>query len=102
MRYLRDILNALRAGCLQTGRFSLYGSSVRGTWRGLLVGDPEGYERRALGTGSSLYGGSAGATCGWAHLLGLKDMAEGALEMVCLSPWELCEGNLVVAPSRGP
>ena len=81
---------------------SLYGSSVRETWRGVLVGDPEGYERRALGTGSSLYGGSAGATCGWAHLLGLKDMAEGALEMVCLSPWELCEGNLVVAPSRGP
>jgi hypothetical protein len=21
-------------------------------------------------------------------------MAEGALEMECLSPWELCEGNL--------
>jgi len=29
-------------------------------------------------------------------------MAEGALEMECLSPWELCEGNLKGAPSRGP
>jgi len=31
---------------------------------------------------------------GWAHLLGLQDMAEGVLGMECLSPWELCEGNL--------
>ena len=36
------------------------------------------------------------------HLMGLKDMAEAALEMVCLSPWELCEGNLEGASSRGP
>jgi len=28
------------------------------------VGDPEGYERRALGTGTTLYGGSVGATWG--------------------------------------
>jgi hypothetical protein len=28
-------------------------------------------------------------------------MAEEALEMECLSPWELCEGNLEGAPSRG-
>jgi hypothetical protein len=31
---------------------------------------------------------------GWAHLPGLRDMAEGALGMECLSPWGLCEGNL--------
>ena len=43
---------------------SLYGSSVRVTKRGLLVGDPEGYERRALGTGTSVYGGSVGAIWG--------------------------------------
>jgi hypothetical protein len=29
-------------------------------------------------------------------------MAERALEMECLSPWELCEGNLEGTPSRGP
>jgi hypothetical protein len=39
---------------------------------------------------------------GWAHLLGLQDMAEGVLGMECLSPWELCEGNLEGAPSRRP
>jgi len=70
---------------------------------GLLVGDPEGYERRALGTGTSLYGGSVGATWGGLIDWDFQDMAEGALEMECLSPWELCEGNLEGgAPSRGP
>jgi len=29
-------------------------------------------------------------------------MAEGALMMECLSPWELCEENLEGAPFRGP
>ena len=74
---------------------------------GLLVGDPEGYERRALGTGTSLLcmsciWGLCWGNLGWAHLLGTQDMAEGALEMECLSQWELCEGNLEGAPSRGP
>jgi hypothetical protein len=32
-----------------------------GTWRGgSFVGGPEGYERKALGTGIFLYGGSVG------------------------------------------
>ena len=31
---------------------------------GLLVGDPKAYERRALGMGTSLYGGSVGTTWG--------------------------------------
>jgi hypothetical protein len=31
---------------------------------GLFVGNPKGYERRALRTGTSLYGGSVGATWG--------------------------------------
>jgi hypothetical protein len=35
-------------------------------------------------------------------VLGLQDMVEGALEMECLSPWELCGGNLEGAPSQGP
>jgi hypothetical protein len=29
-------------------------------------------------------------------------MAEGALEMECLSPWELCEGNLEGLPPGDP
>jgi hypothetical protein len=47
-------------------------------WGGLLVGDPEGYERRALGTGTSLYGGSVGTTCGgliyWDFKIWLKGL----------------------------
>ena len=39
----------------------LYGSSVRGIWRGgSFSRGPEGYERKALGMGISLYGGSVG------------------------------------------
>jgi hypothetical protein len=45
---------------------------------GLLVGDPKGYERRALGTGTSLYGGSVGATWGgliyWDFKIWLKGL----------------------------
>jgi hypothetical protein len=37
---------------------SLYGSSVKGTWReGSLAGDPEGYVENALETGSSFHRG---------------------------------------------
>jgi len=43
------------------GHLSLYGRSVRGTWRGgSFAKDPEGYERKALGMGISLRGGSVG------------------------------------------
>ena len=37
------------------------GAPFRGTWRGgSFVREPVGYERKALGTGISLYGGSVG------------------------------------------
>jgi len=40
-----------------------YGSSVRGTWRGgSFAKGPEGYERKGLGMGILLYGGSVGQT----------------------------------------
>ena len=39
-------------------RLTLYGSSVKGTWRkGSLAGDPEGYVEKALETGISFHGG---------------------------------------------
>jgi hypothetical protein len=45
---------------------------------GVLVGDLEGYERRALGTRTSLYGGSVGATWGgliyWDFMIWLKGL----------------------------
>jgi hypothetical protein len=44
---------------------TLLGKPVGGG--GLLVGDPEAYERRALGTGTTLYGDSVGAT--WSGFL---------------------------------
>jgi hypothetical protein len=52
MRYLRDILNALRAGgrVLCRGGVSLHGSSVRGTWRGgSLLGTPQVMKGRLYG-----------------------------------------------------
>ena len=43
------------------GGASLSMGAVRGTWRGgSFAGDPVGYERKALGTGISLHGGSVG------------------------------------------
>jgi len=80
MRYLRDILNALQAGGGSADGASLsMGASLGEPEGGLLVGDPEGYERRALGTGTSLYGGFVGATCDGLIYWDFQDMAEGAL-----------------------
>ena len=43
------------------GGISLYGSSVRGTCRrGYFAKGPDGYERKSLGMGISLHGGSTG------------------------------------------
>ena len=36
------------------------GSSVKGTWRGSLAGDPEGYAEKALETGISFHSGPIG------------------------------------------
>jgi hypothetical protein len=54
-------------GALQTVHLSLWELRSGNLEGGLLVGDPEGYERRALGMGTSLYGGSVGAT--WVRLI---------------------------------
>jgi len=83
---------------------SLYGSSVRGTWRGApFFGGPGGYARKALGTGISLYGGSVGQP-GMSSSTGDFDMwLKGALEAESLSLWELREGNLEGGlPCLGP
>jgi hypothetical protein len=67
MRYLRAILNALRAGRgggYADGASLSMGAPLGERGGGLLVGDPKHYECRALGTGTSLYGGSVGATWG--------------------------------------
>ena len=43
------------------GRVSLYGCSVKGTWReGSLVADPGGYVEKALEMGISFHRGPAG------------------------------------------
>jgi len=66
-----------------------------------------------LGTSNIMKGGSRDGnlsiwglcwgSLGWAHLLGLRDMAEGVLGMESLSLWELCEGNLEGGlPPRNP
>jgi len=69
---------------------------------GAPLGEPGG--GCLLGTSNIMKGGSRDGnlsiwglcwgSLGWAHLLGLRDMAEGVLGMEYLSPWEFCEGNL--------
>ena len=72
---------------------SLYGSSVRGTWRGARCWGPRRLRKDGSMEGNLSIWGLCWVNLGWAHLLGLQDMAEGALEMVCLSPWELWKGT---------
>jgi hypothetical protein len=55
---------------------------------------PKGYERKALGMGISLQGGSVGQTGVGSFTRDLEIWLKGALEVECLSLWELCEGNL--------
>jgi hypothetical protein len=64
---------------------SLYGSSVRGTWReGSFVGDPVGYERKALEMGTCLHGAQLG-NLEWAHLTRTEIWLRGAVEVERLS-----------------
>jgi len=60
-RFINWELREIAVRCLWKRGIFLYGSSVRGTWRedSFAMG-PEGYERKALGMGISLYGGSVG------------------------------------------
>jgi len=53
-----------------------------------------GYERKALGTGISLHGGSVGQPGVGSSTKDFKRWLKGALEVGCLSLLELCEGNL--------
>jgi hypothetical protein len=58
----RELYEIVERGLCKLG-FSLYGSSVRGTWSGgSFAKGPAGYERKALGMGISLPGGSVGQT----------------------------------------
>jgi len=54
---------------------------------------PEGYERKALGMGISLYGGSVGQPGVGSSTGDIEIWLKGAMEVECLSLWELCEGN---------
>jgi len=73
----------------------LYGSSLRGTWRGhSFAGDPLGYERKALETGISLHGGSVGQPGVVSLTRDFERRLKRILEVEHPSLWELCEGNL--------
>jgi len=62
---------------------------------GFFAGDPEGYVEKALEIGISFHRGPVWGTWRRAHLLGTFEIwLKGALEVWCLSLWELCEGNL--------
>jgi hypothetical protein len=64
---------------------------------------PDGYERKALGMGSSLYGGLARQTGVDSTTGDFEIWLKRGLEVECLSLWELCEGNLEgECPCWGP
>ena len=69
---------------------SLHWSSVRRTWRGSFSGASEGYGRKALGMDR----GSVGQPVVSPSTGDLEIWLKGALEVECLSLWELCEENL--------
>jgi len=70
---------------------------------GSFAGDPVGYERKALGKGISLHGGSAGQPGMGSSTRDFERWLKGALEVQHLSLWELCEGNLEGGlPCLGP
>ena len=70
---------------------------------GSFIVSPVGYERKALGTGISLYGGSVGQPGVGSSSGDFEIWLKGNLEVECLSLWELCEGNLEGGrPCRGP
>ena len=54
----------------------------------------DGYEMKALGTEISLYGGSVRQPGVDSSTGDFEIWLKGALELECLSLWELCEGNL--------
>jgi hypothetical protein len=53
-----------------------------------------GYERKALGTGTSLQVGSVEQPGVGSTTRDFERWLKGALGLGCLSLWELCEGNL--------
>jgi len=58
------------------------------------AGGPEGYERKALGMGICLLGGSVGQPGVGLSTRDFEIWLKGALGVEYLSLWELCEGNL--------
>jgi hypothetical protein len=91
-----NVDNSLKEGSGYRASLSFYGNSVRGTWRGgsYFARGPERYERKALGTGISLYGGSVGHTGEGSSTRDFEIRLKGTLEVERLYLWELCEGNL--------
>ena len=70
---------------------------------GSFARSPEGYERKALGTGISLYGDSVGQHGVRSSTGDFEIWLTGALKVERLSLWELCEGNMEGGlPCRGP
>jgi hypothetical protein len=60
---------------------------------GSFVRGPEGYKRRALGMGISLHGVLVGQPGLGSTTGDFEIWLKGALEMECLSVWDLCEGE---------
>jgi len=68
---------------------------------GSSVGEPISYERKALGMGISLYGGSVWATWGGLIYWDFEIWLKGALRMECLSLWGSVKGTWREGPPSG-
>jgi hypothetical protein len=86
----------LKEGSGHGASLCIYGSFLRGTLRGggYFARAPEVYERKALRTGISLYGGSVRQPGMGLSTGDFDRWLKGALEVERPSLWDVCEGNL--------
>jgi hypothetical protein len=82
-----------RKGALVMGRLSLKRLTAEGLEKGFFTADP-GYERKALGTGISLYGCSVWQPGVESSTWDFERWLKGTLEVGYLSVWEFCDGKL--------
>jgi hypothetical protein len=93
-RFTGDFGRRMMEDCKRS--ISLYGSSVRGTWReDSFTGDPVGYVNEGSGNGHLYLQSPGGEPGGRVRLPGtLRDRRRALCKQCILSLWELCEGNL--------
>jgi hypothetical protein len=88
-----NLAHSLKEGAGCGSSFSL-GALLGEPGGGSIARGPEGYERKALGKGISLHGGSVGQRGVGSSSRDFEIWLKGALKVGRLPLWELCERNL--------